>query len=122
MIRFASILLSFLILLPSFLKVAVLSHYVIEYERYVTELCENRDSPELACNGKCQVMKELKATEHSSPVAPVLPQIKLQEQPACEHEQSRLLFFPTQHQTIGLTALVSKLLNGNPGSVFHPPC
>ena len=122
MIRFASGILILLILLPSLLKVAVLSHYVIEYDRYVTELCENKNSPELACNGKCQMMKELKATEHATPLAPVLPQLKFQEQPACEQKLTRLLLFPVELETAYQGALASELPNGIQGSVFHPPC
>lgn len=42
--------------------------YAINYDYIVKELCENRQKPELHCNGKCQLMKELaKASEHDKP-------------------------------------------------------
>lgn len=38
--------------------------YIINYDYIVKELCENRAKPEMHCNGKCHLMKELaKAAE-----------------------------------------------------------
>ncbi len=43
--------------------------YIINYDYIVKELCENRTKPELHCNGKCQLMKEMaKASENEKPV------------------------------------------------------
>ena len=50
-----SILLIFIISVRSFLP---LLDYVINYDYISTQLCENRDKPELLCNGKCYVKKE----------------------------------------------------------------
>ena len=33
--------------------------YVIEYDFIVSSLCENRDNPEMECNGKCYLGKQL---------------------------------------------------------------
>lgn len=33
--------------------------YALNYDYITQELCENRDKPEIACNGKCHLMKEL---------------------------------------------------------------
>lgn len=38
-------------------------NYVVNYEYIVKNLCENRDKPELSCNGKCFLAKELSKTE-----------------------------------------------------------
>lgn len=44
--------------------------YVLNYEYIATELCENKDKPELKCNGKCHLMKELaKASEDEKPIS-----------------------------------------------------
>ncbi|GGB76160.1 hypothetical protein GCM10007424_15210 [Flavobacterium suaedae] len=44
--------------------------YVLNYEYIATELCENKDEPELKCNGKCHLMKELaKASEDEKPIS-----------------------------------------------------
>ncbi|HLW31064.1 MAG TPA: hypothetical protein VKX40_02300 [Aequorivita sp.] len=33
--------------------------YIANYNYIVTELCENRDKPEMECNGKCYLTKQL---------------------------------------------------------------
>lgn len=33
--------------------------YAANYNYIVSELCENRDKPEMECNGKCYLIKEL---------------------------------------------------------------
>lgn len=41
--------------------------YVLNYEYIISELCENKATPELNCNGKCHLEKELaKAAETNS--------------------------------------------------------
>ena len=41
--------------------------YVVNYDYIVNELCENKLKPELKCNGKCHLTKELaKASEGNS--------------------------------------------------------
>lgn len=122
MLRIVSILLAVLVLTPSVLKVAVVSHYVVQYERYSQELCENIDKPELACNGKCQLMKELKETEANGPVAPVLPQFQLKEQPVCELESTSYLKLNVALSNQYRFPVLSGIPEGVSGSVFHPPC
>ena len=42
--------------------------YFIRYDIYANELCENKEDTVLACNGKCQLAKELaKASEEKNP-------------------------------------------------------
>lgn len=44
--------------------------YVINYEYIATQLCENKEKPELKCNGKCHLAKELaKASEEEKPIS-----------------------------------------------------
>ena len=33
--------------------------YIVNYDYIVKELCENKDKPELKCNGKCHLAKQL---------------------------------------------------------------
>ena len=33
--------------------------YIFNYDNIVTELCINKDRPDLACNGKCYLMQSL---------------------------------------------------------------
>ncbi len=42
--------------------------YIVNYDYIATVLCENKAKPELQCNGKCHLMKELaKASEEDKP-------------------------------------------------------
>lgn len=44
--------------------------YVINYEFIVKELCENKAKPEMKCNGKCHLMKEMaKSSQTDNPVS-----------------------------------------------------
>ena len=44
--------------------------YAVNYEYISTELCENKDKPEMACNGKCHLKKELaKEIKENNPVS-----------------------------------------------------
>lgn len=41
--------------------------YIVNYDYIVKELCENKAKPELQCNGKCHLMKDLaKASENEN--------------------------------------------------------
>ena len=43
--------------------------YVVNYEYISKVLCVNKAKPELQCNGKCHLMKELaKASENEKPI------------------------------------------------------
>lgn len=59
-------------LIPIFLKVGILSKYVIQYKYYIEVLCINKNKPELKCNGKCHLAKELKTVDEE-PLKPELP-------------------------------------------------
>lgn len=97
--------------------------YFFNYDYIVTELCENKEKPELHCNGKCHLMKELaKASEDEKPVSGK----KLL------HHETEILFcnevtdftfnglLVSQHQKNN-TAYSNLYTHINTVSVFHPP-
>lgn len=53
---FIAILLFFVLSVRSVLPVI---DYAVNYDYIATQLCENKSRPELLCNGKCYVKKEL---------------------------------------------------------------
>lgn len=120
--RTLAVLFAFLILLPSLVKVVIVGNYLVQYERYATELCENQDKPELACNGKCQMMKELNESEQNAPVAPSLPEFKVKEQPVCELSSALLVSFSVEWKQEQSLSTFKGLSEGIFGNVFHPPC
>lgn len=52
----ALLILSFLMLLKPLWPVM---EYVMQYDYIVSTLCENKDNPEMECNGKCYLGKQL---------------------------------------------------------------
>lgn len=59
-----SILMIFATLLPSFLKFGILVDFKINQDFISKVLCINKEKPEMACNGKCYLMKQLKEVEN----------------------------------------------------------
>lgn len=97
--------------------------YVVDYEYISTVLCINKEKPEMKCNGKCHLMKQLaKAAEEEKPISEKKSAVK----------EIELLFFQelpeitfTNAVCIQQTPLNYQYTNlyhylGN-GSVFHPP-
>lgn len=48
-----------LVTLTNFSRLFIYAGYELNQEYIVTELCENRDTPELNCNGQCYLSKKL---------------------------------------------------------------
>ncbi len=51
------LLLSFLVLSNSLKVAAVYGWYALDVDSFIEQLCENKDKPELQCNGKCYLSK-----------------------------------------------------------------
>lgn len=116
-----AIIVVFLISLKPVLPVV---DYIINYDYITRVLCENKAKPELKCNGKCQLMKNLaKVADEEKPISP-LKKGQIQE--------TELLFF---QELPMLTFKSKRLLTKNKiddhysnnyfhlgsCSVFHPP-
>lgn len=97
--------------------------YVINYDYIVAELCENKAKPEMHCNGKCHLKKELaKAAETEKPLS----------EKKTQSSEAEVLFF---QETVVFTLIteVSVIISQNiygyanlysyqeGYSYFHPP-
>ncbi|MDA6072729.1 hypothetical protein NJT12_24200 [Flavobacterium sp. AC] len=62
-------ILAYLFLIAIILRPAFpVLNYIVNYDYIAKELCENKKQPQLGCNGKCHLKKELaKTTENDSP-------------------------------------------------------
>jgi len=49
-----------------FKPILPIAEYVVFYDYIKNELCVNKDKPELKCNGKCHLMKELAKASDAS--------------------------------------------------------
>lgn len=47
-------------------KDALLLDFIIHQDEIAEEFCENKDKPELHCNGKCHISKELKNIDQTN--------------------------------------------------------
>ena len=70
--RVIAILLLLTVVAPALLKFSSVVNYMVEYDYYVNVLCENKDQPELKCNGTCHLAKEIKQAEEAN-TPPELP-------------------------------------------------
>jgi hypothetical protein len=59
-----------IVILSIFLKPIIpVIDYIVNYDYISNVLCENKAKPQLKCNGKCHLMKELaKASENEKPI------------------------------------------------------
>ncbi len=97
--------------------------YIINYDYIATELCENKAKPELHCNGKCHLAKELaKAAEDEKPVS----------EKKSGRAQAEVLFFEAVPQfvfspktTVSIIVAMPEYCNSyshlDASSFFHPP-
>lgn len=57
------ILLALILHLSTFLNVGIGLYYYLNKEYIAQQLCENRNRPEMHCNGKCYLTKQLHTAE-----------------------------------------------------------
>ncbi|WP_404986280.1 hypothetical protein ACI513_03995 [Chryseobacterium sp. M5] len=94
-------------------------NYIVNYEYIVENLCENKDKPELSCNGKCYLAKELSKTEKQSTqtVAKVIT-IDI-------FVPNDILSFENRLEYIPFTEFISEYINLYSSryifTIFHPP-
>jgi len=98
--------------------------YVLNYDYIVKELCENKAKPEMKCNGKCHLMKELaKASDTDNPVS---------QDKKTSHSEFEVLFIQklTSLEVVNLNFPIQKAINAkysecyfyeNSPTAFHPP-
>ncbi len=114
-----------LIALTLFLKpVFPVVDYIVNYDYITKVLCENKAKPELKCNGKCHLMKEMASqSEKENP---------LQNNKKVATSESEVLFFQEIatlqfsqvfiHNTlINLDHYSNQYFHLNSSNVFHPP-
>lgn len=97
--------------------------YVIHYQYIVEELCENRDKPVLACNGKCYLGKQLTSDEKDSKEdpRPIPPTVDLDKLLTIREAQSSFSVF--NPETLRDKPIFNCGLTGTDhlNQVFRPP-
>ena len=115
-----------IVALTFFLKpITPVIDYIVNYEYISTVLCENKAKPELKCNGKCHLMKELaKSSENEKPINSDKKDNSKQEVEVLFFQQiitqnfninlGRNKFLINANYSDGYSYLISK-------TFFHPP-
>ena len=112
-----------LVSLPWATKLTITLSFFSQQDYIAENLCENKDQPELECNGKCILMQKLKMAEEPQPNSQPIPEIlqfelsgyvtqSESESPSFLLVSDRLLYFNTS-QNLPTT--------GYYGDIFHPP-
>ena len=98
--------------------------YWVNYKYIVNELCKNQDKPELECNGKCHLKKELaKAATEESSTSKDKKQVSKQEieilfyQETFQFESKKTLVVFTETPTY----YINNYFHLNSSQIFHPP-
>lgn len=96
--------------------------YITCYDYIVNELCVNKDKPELQCNGKCYLMKELSKTSESEKNKGDTTKKTVYEFPVlfCQTIENTRLPFPISGVILNVVYknLYSYLISS---SLFRPP-
>lgn len=97
--------------------------YIVNYDYIAKVLCINKEKPQLQCNGKCHLMKELaKASEDEKPISD--KKIVVKEIEILFYQELKSIEFPKAPvaQKNILNAVYSDLYSYlNSSSAFHPP-
>jgi len=118
--KFVAILALVGILLQTFSQVVILAQFYANQDYIAKHLCENRDKPQMHCNGKCCLKKKL--AKEAKDQAPVPGNQK--------NEQVNLFFAESKIEIVHFVPLSDPIryLSYNElqtisssGSVFHPP-
>ena len=117
-----SILLLSAFLMPQFVKIGVFVSFKANQDFIAKVLCINKDKPEMKCNGKCHLAKELNKTESKDENLPITISNKteitlfIEDQEVLEFE--KLFYFTTKERFSDIKKdYHSSFIDG----VFHPP-
>ncbi len=95
--------------------------YVVNYEYIAHELCENKDKPELKCNGKCHVAKKISESTNSD-----------NSNKSKSFSEIEILFFQEENfnfkkfifhtKSITIFHYENLYFHMSSSDYFHPPC
>ncbi len=99
--------------------------YQLEREYVSNVLCENKEEPELECNGKCYLAKQLKAasneTSQEDEKIPV-PRTQQIECVVSNTSKYELIFMEELSENEMYSNPANTLLHGYCTPIEHPPC
>lgn len=105
-----------------FKPIAPLANYVINKDFIAEVLCVNQDKPEMQCEGKCHLKKELKKATNSEKEKgiPTAAKIKVEDYPIGFIQFTSLESF-TKSSNLSLLLNTGFILAGFANNLFQPP-
>ena len=115
--RVCSLLILGVVITQSLNSLLTVAAFELNKEYISKNLCENRDKPQMHCNGKCHLVKQQEKSERS-PIAPVKEKQEVVQ--FFESNRGALPYFMT-----GIQRNIIPYIDGESQSVmrsvFHPP-
>ncbi len=109
-----------ILILSNILRVtAIYSWYALDMDSFVEQLCENKDKPQLKCNGKCYLSKMMAESSKKESPSPLLTEWE----PQFFYDASRIVLpelAPVTMQRNNFYYLF-QVSDTDLASVFHPP-
>jgi hypothetical protein len=120
--RFISYSLIFLLIVHTLFQVFIVGDYILNQDFIAKNLCENIEKPELKCNGKCHLTKQLKTTETSdtNQTNPSFEFSAFIEVPITDFVSMTEQIFDEPNEEYFKTSNI--ILSGVNSKIFHPPC
>ena len=118
--RIAVISVTLSILLSSLGQTAIYVHYLLNKNYYETVLCVNKGRPELHCNGKCKLSRELREQSEKEQDFPALV-LKKYETVPCYPSTIAYSFVVLGEKKTYTTFYYLDKPQEVTHSVFHPP-
>ena len=118
--RYLTILLLFALLGSSFSRFAVYAAFDANQKYIAEQLCENKSRPEMHCNGKCYLMKKLKAAEEREKKEDKA-NLKHSFQEGIPHRMTGLVFISATLLKLDYPQLPVKHTVNTAITIFQPP-
>ena len=118
---FAVISLSLLMLVQPLSKMLIVAEYQVNKNYIATVLCINKSKPQLHCEGKCQLTKQLAKAQHSETEVPEFLKIKA-ELPFLNQAFTAIFYPEIKNAPVGFAPYLQSAKTALQAAVFHPPC
>lgn len=110
-----------ILLSQMFSKTIIYLAFKANQEYIAQNLCENRAHPQMHCNGKCHLAKQLNEAEKQAPQLPASSGNSEEQFFTGENGQA-IFVFAFKRNTVSYAGLSTAILPANASAVFHPPC
>lgn len=101
------------------IRTVIVLSFLMQRDYISKNLCENRDKPQLHCNGSCCLKKELKKQEKNEQQLPAL--VKGETDVYFFREAAPALFTLSGKPVLHHSPYLLKLFPAFPDAVFRPP-